>query len=47
MGDFEFGLSGDGELIKLFDSNGSLVDEVEYDDIAPWPIEADGEGATL
>ena len=47
VGDFKFGLNGDGELVRLFDSNGLLVDEVEYDDSAPWPIEADGTGATL
>ena len=47
IGDLGFGLSGGGELIRLFDSNGVLMDMVEYDDSAPWPEEADGEGATL
>ena len=47
LGDFGFGLSGDGELLKLFDSNEQLVDKVEYNDIAPWPMEADGQGSTL
>ena len=47
IGDFGFGLSGDGELLRLFDSNGQLVDQVEYNDIAPWPIEPDGTGPTL
>ena len=47
MGDFVFGLNGGGELIRLFNPNGILVDEVEYDDIAPWPIDPDGYGPTL
>lgn len=47
LGDFTFGLSGGGELIRLFDNNAVLVDAVEYDDIAPWPTEPDGMGPTL
>lgn len=47
LGDFEFGLSGGGELIRLFDDNGTLMDFVEYDDIEPWPTEPDGNGPTL
>tara|TARA_R100001163_G_C5065852_1_gene203930 strand:- start:2932 stop:4062 length:1131 start_codon:yes stop_codon:yes gene_type:complete len=47
IGDMDFGLSGDGELIRLFDSNGAIVDELTYNDKAPWPVEADGMGATL
>ncbi len=47
LGDFTFGLSGGGELIRLFDNNAVLVDSVEYDDIAPWPTEPDGMGPTL
>ena len=47
LGDLEFGLSGAGELIRLFDPDGILVDGVEYDDIAPWPIDPDGYGPTL
>jgi len=34
-------------LIKLFDSNDILMDDVEYDDEDPWPVEADGAGPTL
>ena len=47
VGDMAFGLSGSGELIRLFDSSGMLVDAVEYDVSEPWPEEADGNGATL
>ncbi len=42
-----FGLSGGGELITLKNANGTLIDEVDYDDNAPWPTEADGDGPTL
>ena len=47
IGEFAFGLSGGGELIRLFDSSGKLVDKVTYDDADPWPTEADGAGPTL
>ena len=47
IGGFGFGLSGGGELLRLFDSNEQLVDKVEYNDIAPWPTEPDGTGPTL
>ncbi len=33
--------------MRLFDSNGAIVDELTYNDKAPWPVEADGMGATL
>ena len=45
-GDMDFGLGGGGDLVRLFDSNGSMVDIVEYDD-DPWPTLADGSGPTL
>lgn len=47
LGDFPFGLSGGGELIRLFDDTGALVDFVTYDDESPWPTEPDGNGPTL
>ncbi len=47
VGSMGFGLSGNGELIRVFHSNGSLVDTVHYDDTAPWPTEPDGGGPTL
>ena len=43
----DFAFSGSGELLRLFDDAGKLADYVEYDDHAPWPEEADGNGATL
>lgn len=47
IGEFEFGLSGGGEPIRLFNSDGELVDYVDYDDENLWPISPDGTGPTL
>ncbi len=47
VGDMDFGLSGSGELIRLFDADGNLIDSVEYDDGGDWPSEPDGGGPTL
>ena len=47
VGDFDFGLRNSGELVRLFDSDGLLVDSVTYQDDSPWPVEADGDGPTL
>jgi len=40
-------LSNGGEIIELIDRNGQVVDTVDYDDQAPWPLAADGDGASL
>lgn len=47
MGNFEFGLSGGGELIRLFDQYATLMDSLTYNDADPWPEEPDGFGPTL
>ena len=47
IGDFAFNLSASGEEIRLFNAQGGLVDVLVYNDKAPWPVEADGDGATL
>ena len=47
LGDFDFGLSGGGELIRIFNAANVLIDTVHYDDDLPWPQEADGNGPTL
>ncbi len=47
VSEFDFGLSGWGELVRLYSETGLLVDSVRYDDHAPWPSAADGEGSTL
>ena len=46
-GSFDFGLSGSGEEISLYDFSNRLIDRVKYDDEHPWPIEPDGSGPTL
>ena len=46
IGDLGFGLGG-GDQIRLFDSNGLLVDKVKYDEEDPWPIHPDGTVFTL
>jgi hypothetical protein len=46
-GPMGFGLSGSGELIRLYDNEGTLIDTVLYDDNDPWPTEPDGGGASL
>ncbi len=37
IGNFGFGLSSSGDFVRLFQSDGVLVDHIEYDDAAPWP----------
>ncbi len=47
IGVMDFGLSGSGELIRLFSADGDIVDSLTYSDKSPWPKEADGQGSTL
>ncbi len=47
IGDFHFGLSNDGEAVKIYHSSNTLIDSVRYDDIFPWSVTADGNGSTL
>ena len=47
IGEFDFGLNGGGELVRLFDAEELPVDSVNYDDSSPWPMEPDGNGPTL
>ncbi len=47
IGSFEFGLSGGGDQVRIYNTTGILTDSVEYDDDAPWPTEPDGNGPTL
>jgi hypothetical protein len=46
-GDFGFGLSNAGDTVRLFNTNGELIDSVTYGDASPWPADADGIGSTL
>ncbi|MDP8241102.1 MAG: CotH kinase family protein [Candidatus Hatepunaea meridiana] len=47
VGNLSFSLNNTGDQIRLYNPMGVLIDSVLYDDIAPWPIEPDGTGATL
>lgn len=47
IGEFSKSLSNGGELVKLSFGAGTLVREVEYNDKFPWPVDADGGGASL
>lgn len=47
IGNFNFGLSGSGELVSLSESEGSVIDSLTYNDKLPWPLNADGKGASL
>jgi hypothetical protein len=46
-GDFVFGLSNSGDNLRLYNSEGNLVDQLNYGDTDPWPAEPDGNGPTL
>jgi hypothetical protein len=47
MGNFNFGLSGEGDAVRISHSTFALIDSVCYEDKLPWSVEADGKGATL
>ena len=47
VGNMDFGLGNGGDIVRLFDLNGSLVDIVDYQDESTWPDSADGGGPTL
>ena len=42
-----FGLAGGSDEVRIFDNFGVIIDSVSYDDEAPWPVEADGQGYSL
>lgn len=46
-GEMDFGFGSGGECIRLFTTNEMLMDEVCYENDAPWPVEPNGGGATL
>ncbi|MCB1099406.1 MAG: CotH kinase family protein [Verrucomicrobiae bacterium] len=46
-GGFDFGLGNSGDTVRLVDAAGAIVEAVTYDDKAPWPTSADGEGYSL
>lgn len=47
LGPLGFGLSGNGELLRLYNPDELLIDTVHYNDKAPWPTDPDGLGPTL
>lgn len=46
-GDWDFGLDRASESVRIFNSEGTLIDFVAYSNEPPWPAEADGTGSTL
>ncbi len=46
MGDFIFGLSSNGDNLRLFNNNNNIIDAVDYYPNGSWPTEANGEGAS-
>ncbi|KAA3597958.1 MAG: T9SS C-terminal target domain-containing protein [Calditrichaeota bacterium] len=47
VGEFNFGLSSNGDEIKLYDLFGTLVDSVKFEPDSLWSSEANGTGKTL
>ncbi len=47
LGPFSNSLNNAGESVTLKNINGRRMDEINYNDQQPWPMAADGSGATL
>ncbi len=47
VGDLGFGLANAGEKILIWNQDRVVVDSLTFDEEAPWPVEANGEGFTL
>ncbi|MDZ7399860.1 MAG: lamin tail domain-containing protein [candidate division KSB1 bacterium] len=47
VGDVNFSFIDSGDEIRLLDLIDNVIDSVRYDVAKPWPIEANGQGATL
>ncbi|BBO36039.1 lamin tail domain-containing protein [Lacipirellula parvula] len=47
IGPYTGGLSSDGELVELRNAQGQIIDQVDYKVSFPWPIAADGNGASM
>ena len=47
IGDFDFGLSSDGDAVRIYNTLSELQDVVNYEPVNPWPEAANGEGYTL
>lgn len=46
-GNMDFGLASAGDIVRLFTNYGELVDSVAFKSELPWPVEPNGNGATL
>ena len=46
-GTYEGKLSNGGENLRIIEAGGDTIDEVTYDDVAPWPTAPDGTGRSL
>jgi len=46
-GSGNFGLNNGGDVVRLYNADGILVDFVEYDDGGDWPSAPDGDGPSL
>jgi hypothetical protein len=46
-GSFRFSLAVDGDVVRLYDKQGTLRFSVCYTSVYPWPSEANGQGKTL
>ena len=46
VGDWQGALANGGERVRLLDAAGETVDELTYEDDAPWPLGADALGAS-
>ena len=47
LGPYDGGLSSDGDTVTLEDAAGQRISQVSYRAEFPWPIDPDGEGASL
>lgn len=47
LGNVAFGLSSEGESIRVLDTENRVVDRVDYASVAPWPETARGTGYTI
>ena len=47
LGPFTGQLANGGDTLELRDRNHRLMDQLAYGDSSPWPVAADGSGATL
>jgi hypothetical protein len=46
IGPLGFDFSNSGDQIRLLDNNGALIQSFFYQDVLPWPAQADGQGFT-